>query len=340
MRRRSGRRPVRSAVLIILGCTAIATVGIAEVTTWQRAVPVAPAVASLLLAAALLAGERVVTNRRHRRQVADATRLAHTDDLSGLANRRALLADLEDALAADGPIGLALIDLDRFKTVNDTHGHAAGDHVLQVVATRLREVMTPGCLVARLGGDEFAVLTFDDDPGTLPVLASRVRGALARPVPVAPGRQVTVGTSIGTATRAGATVTATDLLRRADTALYRAKTARPTPTPVGPPRAELTEPPRFARAAAESLAELNQDVAHGHGYLCPSQVHATIGHLWLLTHHLTASITQASRWLDEQHRAGRARQPAAPDATDLTGHPFGRGPAERDRRCGPPPSSP
>jgi GGDEF domain-containing protein len=199
-------------VLIILGCTAIATVGIAEVTTWQRAVPVAPAVTSLLLAAALLSGERVVTNRRHRRQVADATRLAHTDDLSGLANRRALLADLEDALAADGPIGLALIDLDRFKTVNDTHGHAAGDHVLQVVATRLREVMTPGCLVAR-------------------------------PVPVAPGRQVTVGTSIGTATRAGATVTATDLLRRADTALYRAKTARPTPTPVGPPRAELTEPP-------------------------------------------------------------------------------------------------
>jgi diguanylate cyclase (GGDEF)-like protein len=111
-----------------------------------------------------------------------------TTYLSGLANRRALLADLEDALAADGPIGLALIDLDRFKTVNDTHGHAAGDHVLQVVATRLREVMTPGCLVARLGGDEFAVLTFDDDPGTLPVLASRVRGALARPVPVGPPR--------------------------------------------------------------------------------------------------------------------------------------------------------
>jgi diguanylate cyclase (GGDEF)-like protein len=158
--------------------------------------------------AVLLVGERAVADRKHRRDLADALRLAGTDELTGLANRRALLGALHDSLATPaGHVGLMMVDLDGFKAVNDTHGHVVGDYVLQVVAARLREAISGPCLVARLGGDEFAALVHDPEHQALPALAGRVRASLA---------------ALGS--------TAGDLLRQADNAMYRAKIPGPAPS--------------------------------------------------------------------------------------------------------------
>jgi diguanylate cyclase (GGDEF)-like protein len=311
-----------------------------------------------VITAGLLTGERATANRRHRRELAAAIRLAGTDELTGLANRRALLSALNDALTGAGPVGLVVVDLDEFKSVNDTHGHVVGDHVLQVVAVRLRESMSQSCLVARLGGDEFAVLAPASDRPALAALATRAQAALARPLPVAAGRHVLVGASIGTAVRAESGCTATDLLRQADAAMYQAKgpaAAQPPPCPPADP--DPHDPPGHARAAVESLPALSHEAAHGGGLLCPSQLHAVVSYLWLLTNHLTGTLVQAGRWLEEQHAAGQVRQDAGPDASPavrdslddltaaitanhrttsavgaarrrtigLTGHPFGHG---------------
>ncbi|NAZ77939.1 diguanylate cyclase, partial [Kineococcus sp. T13] len=85
-------------------------------------------------------------------------REATTDELTGLANRRAFTAGLEAATAAGGPLAVLLVDLDRFKEVNDRHGHATGDRLLQHVGRGFTSVLPGGSLLARLGGDEFAVL--------------------------------------------------------------------------------------------------------------------------------------------------------------------------------------
>ncbi len=343
------RGPYRAA----LACTVLPVVaGAAMAVGPDRATTPGEAVAALLVVTVLLVGERAATSLRHRRQLADAIRLAHIDDLTGLVNRRALLAVLDDPRAADTPARLVLIDLDRFKAVNDDHGHPAGDHVLQVVANRLSQSTDPGCLVARLGGDEFAVLIHDSHPAAVTRLAGRVRAALARPVPVAPGRQVTVGASIGAAFRSGAGTTAADLLRQADTAMYRAKTANGADQSAG---SGPVDPPGHARAAAESLRRLNQDVVHGRSYIWPSQIGSTVDYLRLLTRHLTTTLTEAGQWLEEQHTNDRVRQHMDPQAapaveaalaaltsatatnqettraltsalhhtTGLTGHPFG-----------------
>ncbi|HEY9476075.1 MAG TPA: GGDEF domain-containing protein, partial [Mycobacteriales bacterium] len=90
-------------------------------------------------------------------QLRAARQAAVTDPLTGLVNRAGMAAHVGTALRA-GPAGLLLIDLDSFKAVNDTHGHAAGDVVLVAVATRLRSALLPGEWAARHGGDEFSVL--------------------------------------------------------------------------------------------------------------------------------------------------------------------------------------
>jgi diguanylate cyclase (GGDEF)-like protein/PAS domain S-box-containing protein len=152
---------------------------------------------------------------------------AFHDSLTGLANR-ALFRDRVDHAMAQGAreaerIGLLFIDLDDFKSINDTLGHAAGDRVLQRVASTLLNA-TRGCdTVARLGGDEFAVLLerLNQDEGP-EVAAQRIVNALARPVEAEPGRSITVGASIGIAMQSLAQ-DRDELLRNADVALYEAK---------------------------------------------------------------------------------------------------------------------
>ncbi|WP_181407487.1 bifunctional diguanylate cyclase/phosphodiesterase [Nocardioides sambongensis] len=156
--------------------------------------------------------------------------LAHAalhDDLTGLANR-ALWADrLDAALLAGrrggGRVAAMYVDVDRFKSINDTYGHVVGDEVLKVIAHRIGEVAGPGRTVARLGGDEFAVLcpAVTDQQETA-ALADALQRAV-RPDVVVGDRHVRVEVSIGIALTAPGEADDRHLLRHADTALYAAK---------------------------------------------------------------------------------------------------------------------
>ncbi|HEU4974879.1 MAG TPA: EAL domain-containing protein [Baekduia sp.] len=152
---------------------------------------------------------------------------ALTDPLTGLANRSFLAAHLEHATAAaarGGEVALLLLDLDRFKVVNDTLGHRAGDELLRVVAERLRAAVRPSDVVARLGGDEFVVAWTAAQPEAeeLPALAQRVLDAIAAPC-VVDGQELHVTASAGLAVSGSEPATAETLLRDADVAMYRAK---------------------------------------------------------------------------------------------------------------------
>ena len=138
------------------------------------------------------------------------------DPLTGLANR-AGLADAWTQLAALRP-WVVVVDLDGFKPVNDTHGHAAGDHVLTAVAARLRQAHG---VAARLGGDEFAALLLDPNPAAA---ARQLAAAIAAPVRLPSGIAVSVTASIGLAPASPAGLAAA--LADADAAMYRAKTTR------------------------------------------------------------------------------------------------------------------
>ncbi|WP_024285156.1 sensor domain-containing diguanylate cyclase [Cellulomonas sp. KRMCY2] len=149
------------------------------------------------------------------------------DPLTGLVNRAHFRERVDQALAAsreDGsPVAMLFIDLDGFKTVNDTLGHGSGDDVLAIVAGRLASAAPDECMLARLGGDEFAMLVEGAWTGRLPELADRLLEALVEPVRVR-DRAVRVGASIG-GTLAGPADTTDTLLHNADQAMYRAKSA-------------------------------------------------------------------------------------------------------------------
>jgi diguanylate cyclase (GGDEF)-like protein len=155
-------------------------------------------------------------------------RAATRDALTGLANRALFDQRLEQALKQAThaePCVVALLDLDYFKRVNDTHGHAGGDVVLRAVADRLCTVLRPGDLAARLGGDEFAVLLC----GLLPenaakLFAQRIVAAFAEPFMVG-GRAEPIRTSVGYAVAPTHAIDSAGLLLAADIALYRAKAA-------------------------------------------------------------------------------------------------------------------
>ena len=179
----------------------------------------------LLLAVVL--GLVVVTRHRLLRREHEARH----DPLTGLGNRTLLLREAEAVLdaprrsrTAPRPVtALLLLDLDGFKTVNDTLGHAVGDQLLIQVAGALRRAVRPTDVVTRLGGDEFAVLLQDlPSADTAEWIAGTVAEALQRPFTV-DRTTLEVGASIGIAVIADRGDTLTDLLRRADVAMYQAK---------------------------------------------------------------------------------------------------------------------
>ncbi|MGW5215518.1 putative bifunctional diguanylate cyclase/phosphodiesterase [Streptomyces sp. NPDC004051] len=166
------------------------------------------------------------------------------DALTGLPNRTFFFERLEKALSA-GPgqrFGLCYLDLDGFKTVNDSLGHAAGDRLLVEVADRLQSCATaPGEMVARLGGDEFVALTTGPDTErTVDELATRIMSALLAPIGV-DGRDLTVRGSIGVVEGPAGERSPAEVLRSADITMYRAKSA-------GGNRFELADPESDARA--------------------------------------------------------------------------------------------
>lgn len=169
-----------------------------------------------------------ITERK--RHEDDIRHRARHDSLTSLVNRETFREQLDAAIVSRGRSGDAfavhLIDLDRFKPVNDRHGHAVGDRVLAAVAERMRQVARDGDTVARLGGDEFAILQRGAvRPDHALGLARRVLDAVRRPVEVG-GLTLEVGASIGIALVPGSGNDADAVLRCADAAMYAAKSER------------------------------------------------------------------------------------------------------------------
>ncbi len=153
--------------------------------------------------------------------------LAEHDDLTGLYNRRALLAHLDERLRpeAPGPVSVLFLDLDRLKAINDYLGHHAGDWFIQAFAERLREETGDGDVIARLGGDEFVIVPAGSvDAEAAEALAHRLQDALRDRVTIG-GETLTRTVSAGVAVGVPGRDTTSDLLRRADQAVLNAKNA-------------------------------------------------------------------------------------------------------------------
>ena len=173
----------------------------------------------------VLAVSRDLTERRRIEQA--LAEQAVRDPLTGLANRTLLVSRIGQAIelggAGPGRLAVLFLDLDRFKLVNDSLGHAAGDELLVAVADRLREAVRRGDLVARFGGDEFVILCEDvEGRAEAAAIAERICRCLVRPFDCG-GMPIHVRTSIGIALADGPQSTADALLRDADAAMYQVK---------------------------------------------------------------------------------------------------------------------
>ena len=174
-----------------------------------------------------------ITERRKAEQdlrdlTATLSERAVRDPLTGLSNRVLLEERLRAVLSRDArtgdTTGLLFLDLDRFKAINDDHGHLVGDAVLRTVADRLKAAVRPSDTVARLGGDEFVILVEGASAEGVQALAHRLRVAVALPMTVA-NLDLQVGVSVGEALSTGGVDEPTALLARADRNMYDAKRA-------------------------------------------------------------------------------------------------------------------
>jgi diguanylate cyclase (GGDEF)-like protein len=169
----------------------------------------------------------VMTALESRRRAILLRRLAMTDHLTGVANRvefsRTLEAGMARAAGAGEPFTLLYMDLDDFKDVNDSLGHAAGDEVLCVVARRLAAQLRAGDLLARLGGDEFGIVMHNSTADTARVLAERISETVSAPIALSGGDTVRIGISVGIAGYSELADSVAALLDQADKALYQTK---------------------------------------------------------------------------------------------------------------------
>ncbi|MEJ5915028.1 GGDEF domain-containing protein [Pseudokineococcus sp. 1T1Z-3] len=225
------RAPVVLAAVAALVLLALQPLTPPEVGPSSTVAPVATLAAAVLLLVMALGEARTAQ---------EAHRLARTDELTGLANRRGM----HEALLARGPGDLAatllLCDLDGFKAVNDVHGHAAGDAVLVEVGRRLRQALGEDALVARVGGDEFAALLPDRAEDRLADLLDELARKVRRPHDLPGGARVVVGASVGTAVLPApdvpADVAGVDAaVRAADAQMYARKPGRTPGLPPDPP---------------------------------------------------------------------------------------------------------
>ena len=192
----------------------------------------------------------VAQHRRLGRRATVTAWAAEHDELTGLGNRAALWPVLDAALAADEPAcGLLLLDLNGFKAVNDTHGHAAGDEVLVATARRLAAAAPAPCLPIRLGGDEFAV--FVPSVADLDAVATRLSHDTAQPVILEDGTAITCLPTIGRAA-AGPGTDRVELLRTADLDMYQGKPRRTQPTVTLPGPRHVTPVMTVPNAAAST----------------------------------------------------------------------------------------
>lgn len=200
------------------------------------------------------------SDARRARAESELQRLVLHDALSGLLNRAGLKAKLDQTVAqgtGSDELAALFIDLDHFKAVNDSLGHAAGDELLLAVAQRLRLAARDTSAIARLSGDEFIVVDAFDRPQEATALAERLLDILKAPMQIE-GLEIVTSASIGVAVAEGEGESIDNLIRRADIAMYRAKA-------LGRNRWELHQPaesdPTVDRLRA--LGELRQGISHG-----------------------------------------------------------------------------
>jgi diguanylate cyclase (GGDEF)-like protein len=179
----------------------------------------------LAVAAIALAMGRTLLTFREVQELGERRVEARTDELTGLANRRALAWHLEQVVRRGEHASLLLLDLDHFKELNDTLGHAAGDELLRRIGPRLRSVLEPRDVLARLGGDEFGVIVAHDQKDRPVVVAQRLLDVLEDPFDLR-GIALRVDGSIGVAHHPEHATDASGLLQRADVAMYLAKARR------------------------------------------------------------------------------------------------------------------
>ena len=157
--------------------------------------------------------------------------LADRDQLTGLANRRAFERELRNATREAGDqrndFVLLFLDLDRFKPVNDTHGHKVGDMVLRTIARRLEKVVRDTDFVARFGGDEFAIIARTVDDKMANDLINRLEDSVMEPIQVGT-TSICVGVSVGAAYSHGGTTDVDKLVSEADRSMYNRKRRRPS----------------------------------------------------------------------------------------------------------------
>jgi diguanylate cyclase (GGDEF)-like protein len=239
--------------------------------------------ASLQLSVAHLSQTMAERERLHAELVHQATH----DSLTGLANRAAAQFGLDGAVGrarrSGDAVAVLFIDLDDFKRMNDTFGHAAGDDVLIEVARRLRSVVRSDSLVARLGGDEFLVVVEGESVAHLLELGERLIIEVNRPIDVA-GSPVRVGASVGVAVLDHLGESAADLLRSADIAAYRAKSS-------GRGRVELFDD--RLRHEIDRIAHLETDVADA---LASGALRYALQPVWRMDTRRLAGFEALVRW--------------------------------------------
>jgi diguanylate cyclase (GGDEF)-like protein len=229
------RRGFRPARLYLLGQMALFTSVILQVLinwglmdwpfVYDNGMQAGVAIEVIVFATALSSRIRAMhtVNRDLTRKAEDLVLAAESDPLTGVANRAGLASRARELLVNNRQRTLVMIDLDKFKPINDQHGHAAGDAMLVEIAKRLRAQVRPTDVVARLGGDEFVLLFSEpNDRTTLEAICKRILNAMVQPL-LFDGRSLAVGGSLGIARYPADGASLDDLLQAADVAMYHIK---------------------------------------------------------------------------------------------------------------------
>jgi diguanylate cyclase (GGDEF)-like protein/PAS domain S-box-containing protein len=247
-----------------------------------------------------------VTERVRARERLDA--LARLDDLTGLPNRRAFNELLAERAAAAGttPTVLLILDLDRFKEINDSLGHLVGDELLRQVADRIREGNDLAGVVARLGGDEFAVVMPGATAEVAVEHARRLAEAVSRPIDIA-GLRLRVRASIGIAVHPEDAATADELVRCADVAMYQAKQQADDPRRYDPSR-DFSRGDRVTLISDLEVAVDDGDLLLHHQPLFDLGTNRLVGTEALLRwQHRTLGLIPPARFIDLADASGHMR---------------------------------
>ena len=198
-------------------------------------------------------------------KLSETTDAAQTDKLTGVANRRALLVDLfnevERANRYERPLSVAFVDIDHFKAVNDTYGHAFGDEVLRGVAQAIQANLRATDMVGRYGGEEFMLILTETNVEEGAVLTEKLRNIVAAQKFTVEGQPLSVTISIGIAGGVGARLTSDALVRDADAAMYSAKSLGRNQTYIFAEPDENARVPRAPISAAGRMRALEIGMA-------------------------------------------------------------------------------